>query len=110
MAKIAGTYHAWRTGEGGDSSERRSGASANEGKAYVDIPGFCKSASLDEIRGHDYVLTPGRYVGLGDLDEDDEPFEEKMARLTDTLYEQLGTSRGLESTIRKNLEELGYGE
>ena len=67
IARIAGTYHAWR----GD-------AGAGE---YADEPGFCKSATLDEIRGHGHVLTPGRYVGAAEAEEDDEPFEEKMRRL-----------------------------
>jgi type I restriction enzyme M protein len=75
--------------------------------AYEDIPGFCKSATLDEIHAHDYVLTLARYVGLGDLDEDDEPFEEKMERLTAELDEQFEASAQLEQIIRNNLEMLG---
>jgi type I restriction enzyme M protein len=105
LVKVAGTYHAWRTGIGSESSSQ---AYAIASEAYVDIPGFCKSASLDEIRAHDYVLTPGRYVGMGDLDEDDEPFEEKMERLVDHLSEQFQQSDDLEGVIRKNLEGLGY--
>src|SRR5215213_6132181 len=72
MERIAGTFHNWRTGEG----------------EYADVPGFCKSAALDEIAGHGYVLTPGRYVGAADVDDDGEPFAEKMERLTGTLREQ----------------------
>ncbi len=91
IAKIADTYHAWR-----------------EGNGYEDVPGFCKSASLEEIRGHNYVLTPGRYVGATAVEEDDVPFEEKMAELTAKLAEQFEESARLEDTIRKNLEWFGW--
>ena len=70
IAKIAGPHHAWRGDR--DASE------------YADVPGFCKSASLDEIRKHGHVLTPGRYVGAGAAEGDDEPFDEKMRRLVVT--------------------------
>lgn len=70
--RIAATYHAWR-GEGGE---------------YEDIPGFCKSAALDDIRKHNHILTPGRYVGVEEEEEDGEPFDEKMKRLTGELREQ----------------------
>jgi type I restriction enzyme M protein len=92
IARIAETYHAWRSTDGG----------------YEDVAGFCRSATLDEIRSHDYILTPGRYVGIADEEEDDEPFEEKMTRLTSELAEQFKESRELEDKIRRNLEELGY--
>jgi type I restriction enzyme M protein len=93
--KIATTYHAWRgQSDTGD---------------YEDVPGFCKSSTLDEIRSHDYVLTPGRYVGTEYLDADDEPFEEKMERLVSELEAQLSESARLESAIQANLGELGYG-
>jgi type I restriction enzyme M protein len=91
IGKIADTYHAWR-----------------EGNGYEDVAGFCKSASLEEIRGHNYVLTPGRYVGATAAEEDDVPFEEKMAELTAKLAEQFEESARLEVTIRKNLEWLGW--
>jgi len=71
IAKIAGTYHAWRGDKDADE--------------YADVPGFCKSASLDDIRKHGHVLTPGRYVGAGAAEEDDEPFDDKMRRLVATL-------------------------
>ena len=95
IRKIADTYHAWR----GDPD-------AGE---YQDIPGFCKSATLDEIRQHGYVLTPGRYVGAPEQEEDDEPFEARMARLVAQLAEQQAEARRLDEAIWKNLKELGYG-
>jgi type I restriction enzyme M protein len=79
IQKIADTYHAWR----GDKQCK---------KKYEDIPGFCKSASLDEIRQHGHVLTPGRYVGAEAIEDDGEPFDEKMQRLTATLKEQCAES------------------
>jgi len=94
MAQIAATYHNWRTGEG----------------EYADVPGFCKSAPLDEIAGHGFVLTPGRYVGAADVDDDGEPFAEKMERLTATLRDQFAESARLEQVISDNLRRLGYGE
>jgi len=93
IARIAGTYHAWR-GE------------PDAGK-YEDIPGFCSAAAADGIREHGHVLTPGRYVGAEELD-DDEPFEKKLTRLTTQLKQQLATSARLESAIRKNLAGLGF--
>jgi type I restriction enzyme M protein len=102
IARVVGTYHAWR----GDREPRgRKGA----GK-YENIPGFCKSAKRAEIAEHGYVLTPGRYVGAEEVEDDDEPFDEKMQRLTSKLYEQFAESRKLEKAIRKNLEGIGYGE
>jgi len=93
--KVAATYHAWR-GEKG----------AGE---YKDVPGFCKSATIEEIREHGYILTPGRYVGAAQIEDDDVPFEEKMAELSATLYEQFAEADRLEATIKRNLEVLGYG-
>ncbi|WP_139112394.1 N-6 DNA methylase, partial [Acidithiobacillus thiooxidans] len=75
---------------------------------YADVPGFCKAASLDDIRKNGHVLTPGRYVGAAAKDDDGEPFEEKMARLTQELSEQLAEGRRLEDEMRKNLGLLGY--
>ncbi|MFN7537629.1 MAG: type I restriction-modification system subunit M [Burkholderiales bacterium] len=91
IKKIADTYHAWQLGEG-----------------YEDVAGFCYSASLDEIRKHEHVLTPGRYVGAEDQEADGEVFAEKMARLTKQLAEQFAESAKLEDEIRKNLAGLGY--
>ncbi len=95
IARISGVYHAWRGDEG-----------AGE---YADEPGFCRSATLDEIRGHGHVLTPGRYVGAADAEEDDEPFEEKMRRLTATLREQVAEGQRLDALIEADLRELGFG-
>jgi type I restriction enzyme M protein len=92
VAKIAATYHAWR-GEGGK---------------YKDVKGFCKSAKLSEIQKHEHILTPGRYVGTEDVEEDDEAFEEKMKKLTKQLSEQFEQSKTLEKEIRKNLDGIGY--
>ena len=71
--------------------------------------GFCKVAKLDDIRKHNYVLTPGRYVGAEEVEDDGEPFEEKMKRLTVTLREQQKETAKLDATIATNLKELGYG-
>jgi len=95
LARIAKTYHTWR-GE------------QDAGK-YEDIPGFCRSAPLDEIRKHGHVLTPGRYVGAETLEDDGEPFEEKMKRLTGTLRNQQAEAAKLEAAIAANLKKLGYG-
>ena len=91
IQQIANTYRAWRKGEG-----------------YKDIPGFCKSATLEEIRKNRYILTPGRYVGLPKEEEDTEPFEEKMRRLTKQLARQFAKAVELRERIKKNLGELGY--
>ncbi len=93
--KVAGTYHAWR-------GEKEAGE-------YRDVPGFCKSATTDEIREHGYVLTPGRYVGAAEIEDDGVPFEEKMTELSAKLYEQFAEAARLEATIKRNLEGLGYG-
>ncbi len=94
IRKIADTYHAWR-------GERDAGE-------YNDVPGFCKSATLEEIRKHGYVLTPGRYVGAAPQEDDDEPFEEKMARLVAQLREQQAEAARLDAAIAANLKELGF--
>jgi len=94
IARIAGTYHAWRGEEGAG--------------AYEDIPGFCKNTATEQIAEHGFVLTPGRYVGAAAADDDDEPFDEKMKRLTAELAEQFAEGRRLEEEIRANLGLLGY--
>ncbi|AGX88597.1 type I restriction-modification system subunit M [Candidatus Symbiobacter mobilis] len=100
---IADTFHAWQHSL---PSPLRRGA-GGEG-AYQDIPGFCYSATLDDIRKHEHVLTPGRYVGAEEQEEDSEAFADKMARLTAQLAEQFAESAKLEGEIRKNLAGLGY--
>ena len=98
VEKIAGTYHAWR-------GDEQNGGTAE----YEDIKGFCKAVGLDEIAEHHYVLTPGRYVGIEEVDlSDEEPFEVKMDRLTDLLATQFEESARLEEQIRQNLREVGY--
>ncbi|HBC3946438.1 type I restriction-modification system subunit M [Vibrio fluvialis] len=96
IQKVADLYHAWKTG-----------AEVN-GIAYEDQAGFCKSATLEEIKKHDFVLTPGRYVGATEELDDGIPFAEKMAALTAKLSEQFAESATLESEIKKNLAGLGY--
>ena len=95
IAHIAATYHAWR--DGGEAT-------------YADVPGYCKSASLDEVRGHDHVLSPSRYVGAAPQEDDGEPFAEKMARLAAQWREQQAEASRLDVAIEKNLAQLGFGE
>ncbi|WP_279051677.1 type I restriction-modification system subunit M [Intestinibacter bartlettii] len=91
IKKIADTYISWQKEEG-----------------YEDVKGFCKIANMDEIKDNDYILTPGRYVGIEDVEDDGEPFEDKMERLTKTLSEKFAKSRQLEEEIRKQLGGIGY--
>ena len=92
IARVAGAYHAWR-----DAAD-----------AYEDLPGFCKSASLDEVRRHGHVLTPGRYVGAEPQPDDGEPFEEKMGRLVAELQAQQAEGARLDAAIAENLKMLGF--
>lgn len=93
---IADTYHVWR-------GEKNAGE-------YADVAGFCKSATLEDIRKHDHVLTPGRYVGAAEQEDDGEPFEEKMRRLSALWREQRAEGARLDALIEANLKELGYGQ
>jgi type I restriction enzyme M protein len=102
ITHIAHTYHSWR------SQHRHSGERRNP-DTYIDIPGFCKSTALEEIRKHGHVLTPGRYVGVEAVEDNSEPFEEKMQRLTATLHKQQAEAARLDAVIAANLKELGYG-
>ena len=95
IAEIARTYHAFR-------GEADSGM-------YEDKAGFCKVATIDEIAAHDFVLTPGRYVGAAELEDDGVLFESKMQELSQTLYQQMQDAEKLDAVIRRNLEVLGYG-
>ena len=90
IRKIADTYHNWKKDDG----------------SYKDIPGFCKCATLDEVRELDYVLTPGRYVGLPE-EEDDFDFEERVKKLTAELKEQMEESVKLDERIKENLKKVG---
>ena len=94
IQKIADTYHAWR-------GEKNAGE-------YADVAGFCKSATLEDIRKHDHVLTPGRYVGAAEQEDDGEPFEEKMRRLSALWREQRAEGARLNALIEANLKELGF--
>ncbi len=110
IRKIADTYHAWRAKhDSADTAVPSPLAQERQLPAYKDVPGFCKSATLDEIRHHGHILTPGRYVGAAEAEDDGEPFEEKMARLTAALREQTEQSRKLDQNIWANLEDIGYG-
>ena len=94
IQKISDTYHAWR-------GEKNAGE-------YADVAGFCKSATLEDIRKHDHVLTPGRYVGSAEQEDDGEPFEEKMRRLSALWREQRAEGARLDALIEANLKELGF--
>ena len=95
--RIAQTYHRWR------------GTEFSDGDAYEDVPGFCYSATLEEVEDHGFVLTPGRYVGAVVEEDDDEAFAEKMERLTSELAEHMAKGAELDAVIRERLGALGYG-
>ncbi|MCL0068610.1 N-6 DNA methylase, partial [Thermodesulfovibrionales bacterium] len=92
IAKIAGTYHQWRT----------------PGGLYKDIKGFCKSVTVEEITKHKFVLTPGRYVGIKDEEDDGIPFEEKIATLTEQLSRQMEEEKVLDNKIKQSLKSMGF--
>ncbi|MDP2653107.1 MAG: class I SAM-dependent DNA methyltransferase [Candidatus Omnitrophota bacterium] len=94
IQKIAKTYHAWR-------GEKDAGK-------YKDVKGFCKEAAIEDIRKHGHILTPGRYVGTEDVEEDGEVFEQKMKRLTSELKGQFDRSTQIESEIKVNLKKIGF--
>ncbi|RPA22743.1 type I restriction-modification system subunit M [Shewanella frigidimarina] len=119
IAHIVATYHAWR-GENKAIADIQVDAQADtqtdskadvnvHAKGYQDIAGYCKSATLAEIRANDFVLTPGRYVGAADIVDDGISFETKMSELSKNLAGQMQQARQLDQTILKSLEELGYG-
>lgn len=93
--QIAGTYHNWRN--------------SKPAAEYEDIPGFCKASTIDEIATHDYVLTPGRYVGAADIEDDGEPIDEKLARLRKQLLAEFEEADRLEQIIRQRLDGLIRG-
>ncbi|HQC49567.1 MAG: type I restriction-modification system subunit M [Patescibacteria group bacterium] len=92
IAKISKTYHEWRKQDG----------------KYEDIKGFCKSANMEKIAKHNFVLTPGRYVGIKEEEDDGIPFEEKMAELTQKLSEQMKEEKRLDEEIKKQLKNVGF--
>jgi type I restriction enzyme M protein len=106
LEKITSTYHAWR---GDSSTKNKELGTKNPTAAYADVAGFCKSATTAEIAAHGHVLTPGRYVGAEEVEDDGEPFEEKMPRLVAELHAQFAESAKLEKAIKANLRGLGYG-
>jgi type I restriction enzyme M protein len=118
IAQIAGKYHAWRNevppppflplkGEEGSDGTVIASA-ARQSVPYEDVAGYCKSASLSEIQSNDFVLTPGRYVGVADEEDDGIHFEDKMTDLTATLKAQMAQAEQLDIDIRANLKVLGY--
>jgi type I restriction enzyme M protein len=117
LDKITSTYHSWRNHlEMGEVTRRKKGGvvevalvDPDPARIYLDVPGFCKSATTAEIAAHGHVLTPGRYVGAEEVEDDGDPFEEKMPRLVAELHAQLAESAKLEQAIKANLRGLGYG-
>ncbi|KQC07834.1 MAG: DNA methyltransferase [Candidatus Cloacimonas sp. SDB] len=103
ILKIANTYHNWKSSpsEGEKSSEA-------DQRGYADIKGFCKSSTLADIKKHNYVLTPGRYVGIPDEEDDGVPFEEKMKSLTSQLKQQMEEANKLDAEIKKQLSKIGF--
>tara|TARA_R110001583_G_scaffold64488_1_gene187193 strand:+ start:10419 stop:12062 length:1644 start_codon:yes stop_codon:yes gene_type:complete len=108
LGLIADTFHAWRSS--GDALKNRVDTGDCKISEYQDQAGFCKSATLEDIKANDYVLTPGRYVGAADIEDDGIPFETKMRELSQTLYSQMNQAEELDKAIRENLAGLGYGE
>ncbi|KZN41035.1 type I restriction-modification system subunit M [Pseudoalteromonas luteoviolacea] len=104
IAEIARTYHAWRNTPGHSALE------AEPLEPYEDKAGYSKAATLDDIKANDFVLTPGRYVGAAEIEDDGIPFEVKMKELSQTLYSQMEQAETLDKAIRQNLEVLGYGK
>jgi type I restriction-modification system DNA methylase subunit len=96
IVRIGDTYHAWCGSK----------SAAAKGLAYQDVPGFCKSASLDDIRAAGYALTPGRYVGAPAAEDDGEPVDAKIARLTGELLAALDESARLDRAVREQVERL----
>lgn len=116
IAKITQTYHIWRGEELTTASTERESAQKEQSEnkeqeqEYKDVAGYCKSATLADIKTNDYVLTPGRYVGAAEIADDGIPFETKMSELSQTLYSQMNQADELDNAIRQNLEALGYGK
>jgi len=98
VLKIVCTFHNWR-------GEKLPEEKLEE---YVDVPGFCMSTAKEQIAEHGYVLTPGRYVGAEEIEDDGEPFEEKIERLVELLYGQFKESKQLQAEIIRNMDKLGF--
>ncbi|WP_323714627.1 N-6 DNA methylase [Pseudomonas aeruginosa] len=98
MARIAQTYHRWRN------------TVFSDGEPYEDVAGFCYSASYEDVQKHGFVLTPGRFVGSEAVAGDDEPFVEKMDRLTAQLLDQIAERNAIEKSILDGLKGMGYEE
>jgi len=94
IANIADIYHKWRSKE--------------QFAEYIDIAGFCKSATIEDIRKNNYILTPGRYIDFKPVEEDNQTFEEKMRQLSATLKEQMQKATELDEAIKHNLSKIGY--
>jgi type I restriction enzyme M protein len=119
IAHIADTYHAWRSGVcandelsvmSDELKTQHSELSTHNSTSYQDVAGYCKSATLEDMRKHDYVLTPGRYVGAAALEDDGIPFETKMTEMSQTLYAQMDEAKKLDAAIRENLTNLGFSK
>lgn len=120
IAKVTETFHKWQSKDfyseeavmawkkQTEADSDIDGLIVDPEEPYLDIAGFCKSVKLEEIQKHDFVLTPGRYVGATEQEDDGEPFAEKMARLTSQLKDQFEESNRLEQQIKENLKRLGY--
>ena len=103
LQKITNTYHAWRS-----FPENRKRKTENLASAYADVAGFCKSATTAEIAAHGHVLTHDGFVGAQEVEDDGDPFEEKMPRLIAELQAQFAESAKLEQAITANLRGLGF--
>ncbi len=108
ITTIADTYHAWRSTP--EELAERIKRGDSKLAHYEDQAGFCKVATIEEMKANDYVLTPGRYVGAAEQEDDGVAFETKMHELSQTLFVQMKQAEELDNAIRQNLEALGYGE
>ncbi len=118
IAKISDTYHSWRKAsdplikndllDGYDLKNGKSINQKNHSSDYTDIPGFCKSATIEDVRKNNYVLTPGRYIDFAAIAEDVIAFEDKMQTLSTTLFTQMQKANALDEAIKLNLHKIGF--
>ncbi len=109
IQKITKTYHDWRKQTQNETViASETSLRGTKQAAYINIKGYCKSATLDDIRKHNHVLTPGRYVGIPDEEDDGIPFSEKMETLTTTLKAQMQEEEALNQEIKTQLANIGY--